>query len=103
MNDLLDGSDIDLTTNDGITQLEARVHCLLGGRRVYDFRVLVVENGVVLHGDACSYYAKQLAQHTVMKATTLPIVANEIKVSRSFERGIARPEENRTPGRRGPQ
>jgi hypothetical protein len=34
----------------------------------------------ILQGRALRYYAKQLAQHSVMTATTLPIVANEIEV-----------------------
>jgi hypothetical protein len=47
----------------------------LGGR-VSDLRLLLRDNGVVLQG----YYAKQLAQEAVMKATKLPLLANEIEV-----------------------
>ncbi len=36
--------------------------------------------GLILHGRATTYYAKQLAQHAVMAATTAPILANEIEV-----------------------
>jgi hypothetical protein len=36
--------------------------------------------GLVLTGQASTYYAKQLAQHAVMEATALPILANEIDV-----------------------
>jgi len=33
-----------------------------------------------LRGRAKTYYAKQLAQHAVMEATDLPVLANEIEV-----------------------
>jgi hypothetical protein len=50
------------------------------GRRIKDLTVVVNETGVVLRGKANSYYLKQLAQHALMRATPLPIVANEIEV-----------------------
>jgi hypothetical protein len=50
-------------------------------RYVREFRLIVTEKGVILRGRTESYYAKQLAQHTVMTATCLPILANEIVVS----------------------
>ncbi len=62
-----------------IEQLEARVRCRLSGR-VRDLLVLGRENGLVLKGHTHTYYAKQLAQHAVMEATELPILANEIEV-----------------------
>ncbi len=62
-----------------LEQLEARVQSRLHGR-VRDFRVVVRGGGVMLTGHAHTYYAKQLAQHAVMEATTLPIVANAIDV-----------------------
>jgi hypothetical protein len=37
-------------------------------------------NGVILQGNTGTYYAKQLAQHTIMEVTSLPILANEIEV-----------------------
>jgi hypothetical protein len=55
------------------------IQCLLGGR-VSGLRLLRWNNGLVLHGRARSYYAKQLAQEVVMRATTLPLLANEIEV-----------------------
>jgi hypothetical protein len=36
--------------------------------------------GLVLQGQVRSYYAKQVAQHLVMRLTDLPIAANEIEV-----------------------
>jgi len=60
-------------------QLETHVQSRLNGR-VQHFRLVVRGYGLILTGHARTYYAKQLAQHAVMEATTLPIVANEIDV-----------------------
>jgi hypothetical protein len=70
---------IDLTTANGITELETRIQCRLGGQ-IREFRLVVVDKGLILRGQAPTYYAKQLAQHAVMEATGLPILANEIEV-----------------------
>jgi hypothetical protein len=59
-----------------VTHLRARL-----GSRVRDLRVLRRNNGVVLQGSVFTYHAKQLAQHSVMEITDLPIVANEIEVA----------------------
>jgi hypothetical protein len=48
---------------------------------VTGFRIEVRDGGVVLRGIARSFFAKQLAQHTVMNGTKLPIVRNEIAVT----------------------
>ena len=69
----------DLTTGEGVAELEIHVQCRLGGQ-LRDFRVVVTEGGVILRGQAHTYYTKQLAQHVVMEAIRLPIVANEIEV-----------------------
>jgi hypothetical protein len=61
-------------------QLETRVQSRLNGR-VRDFQLVVCGSGLILTGHARTYYAKQLAQHAVMAATELPILANEIQVS----------------------
>ena len=63
-----------------VEQLETHVQSRLSGR-VRHFRLVVRGCGLVLTGHAPTYYAKQLAQHAVMEATALPIVANEIDVS----------------------
>lgn len=70
----------DLTTADGATELETHVQCLLGGQ-IREFRLVFVDNGLILRGRAHTYYAKQLAQQAVMEASGLPILANEIEVS----------------------
>jgi hypothetical protein len=71
---------IDLATANGATEMEAHVQCRLGGQ-ICDFRLLVVHGGLILRGHTHTYYAKQLAQHAVMEATGLPILANEIEVA----------------------
>jgi hypothetical protein len=70
---------IDIAAADRTAEAEARVLCRLAGR-VRDFRLVVRDEGLILRGQAHTYYAKQLAQHTVMEATELPILANEIEV-----------------------
>jgi len=71
---------IDLSTANGTTELETHVQCRLGGQ-IREFRLMVADKGLILRGHAHTYYAKQLAQHAVMEATELPILANEIEVS----------------------
>lgn len=59
--------------------LEAAIQHRLGNR-VRGFRLLATDEGLVLLGQAATYYAKQLAQHAVMDATNLAIAANDIEV-----------------------
>lgn len=47
---------------------------------VRGFQVIVESHGLVLRGTAQTFYAKQLAQHLVMKLSDVPIAANEIDV-----------------------
>ena len=63
-----------------VDRLEEYVRCRLAGR-VHDLRLLLRDNGLVLQGHAHSYHAKQLAQHFVVEATHVPLVANDIQVS----------------------
>ncbi|HEY7311462.1 MAG TPA: hypothetical protein VH643_19020 [Gemmataceae bacterium] len=71
---------IDITTATEATDLEARIQCRLG-RQIREFRLVVVDRRLILRGRVHTYYAKQLAQHAVMEASELPILANEIEVS----------------------
>jgi hypothetical protein len=72
---------IDPLTAEGTAEMEAHVQCMLGGQ-IRDFRLVVVDQGgLILRGRAHTYYAKQCAQHAVMEATDVPILANEIDVS----------------------
>lgn len=62
-----------------VERLANQVQARLGGR-VRDLRLVLQDHGLVLRGRAPTYHAKQLAQHAVMTATRLPILANEIEV-----------------------
>ena len=70
---------VDFGQHDEIDGLEGIVRRRLNGR-VRDFRLLLQDNGLILQGYAFTYYAKQLAQHAIMQATRLPILANDIEV-----------------------
>jgi len=64
---------------EALDELEARLRCQLSGR-VRDLCLTVGGSGLILRGHASTYYAKQLAQQVVMRATDWPIAANEIEV-----------------------
>jgi hypothetical protein len=49
-------------------------------RRIRNLRLVCGEDGLVLRGQAPSFYVKQIAQQAVMEATDMPISANEIAV-----------------------
>jgi hypothetical protein len=70
---------VDDKTSEEETWLETHVQARLGSR-VRSLRVVCRKNGIILQGSAYTYYAKQLAQHSVMEITDLPILANEIEV-----------------------
>src|SRR4051794_26909627 len=57
--------------NDQIDQLEVRLQGQLSGR-VRNLQLCIGQYGVTLRGIARTYYAKQLAQHAVMRETQLP-------------------------------
>jgi len=61
--------------------LEAHLESRLNGR-VRALHVLLRGNGLILQGRAPTYYLKQLAQNAVLQASELPILANEIEVTR---------------------
>jgi len=71
---------VDHFSAEEIAQLEEHVECQLSGR-IRDFHLCVSDDGLVLCGRAATYYAKQLAQHLVMRATDVPIRANDILVT----------------------
>jgi hypothetical protein len=66
--------------DNGLRQLAAHVHGRVWGQ-VEGLRLEVRGHGLVLRGRARTYYVKQLAQHAVLGASPLPLVANEIEVS----------------------
>src|SRR5262245_54398307 len=57
-------------------QLQVHLQGQLNGRGC-DFRAAPRGRGLILRGRSRSYYGKQSAQHAVMEAVILPIVANE--------------------------
>jgi hypothetical protein len=63
-----------------LDRLEAHLQGRLTGR-VRQVRLVLRGVGLILQGNAPTYYGKQLAQHAVMEATAMPILANEIEVS----------------------
>lgn len=65
---------------DRLLDLEAHIRFVLGGR-LREFELTVRDTGLVLRGQAQSYYVKQLAQQAVMDVVPIPILANEIEVS----------------------
>jgi BON domain len=64
---------------EGVEQIRA----MLRGR-VRDLGVSSHEGAIVLVGKASSYYAKQLAQHHVLKLLGVSILVNEIEVQNGF-------------------
>jgi hypothetical protein len=72
-------AELDTTIAMGLDQLVVRVQGKLNGR-IHDLRLSIRGYGIVLQGFARTYHAKQLAQHTLMRETALPIAANEIEV-----------------------
>jgi hypothetical protein len=70
---------IDDKTAELETRLIAHLQARLGSR-IRFLRVVCRNDGVILQGRVHTYYAKQLAQHSVLEITNLPIVANEIEV-----------------------
>ena len=67
------------TTSHSAAELEETVRLHPNGR-VWGFHLVVESEGLVLRGKARSYYAKQIAQQTVMEMTTVRILATEIEV-----------------------
>jgi hypothetical protein len=50
------------------------------GSRVQHLVLVAREDGIVLHGIARTYHAKQLAQHAVMASFGYRVASNEIEV-----------------------
>lgn len=67
-------------SQDALAELAIRV-CERSFRRVWDLRLILREDGVILSGLADSYYAKQLAQHALLVEATFRLRANEIVVT----------------------
>jgi hypothetical protein len=72
-------AETDAVSRETLGRIEEHVRYRLAGL-LRDFQVGFRDNGLVLRGHAHTYYAKQLAQHAVMEASSLPICANELEV-----------------------
>jgi hypothetical protein len=72
-------AETDTAPRETLARIEEHVRSRLAGL-LRDFRLAFHDNGLVLRGRAHTYYAKQLAQHVVMAASSLPIRANELEV-----------------------
>jgi hypothetical protein len=70
----------DSATPETLARIEEHVCCRLSGL-LRDFQLVFRDHGLVLRGQVHTYYAKQLAQHAVMEASSIPIRANEMEVS----------------------
>ncbi len=66
-------------SSDEIDRIVVGVTGRLAGQ-LRGLRIVVRQDGVVLHGCVRSYYAKQLVQEAVMNATDVPITENAIEV-----------------------
>ena len=73
-------SQADPEMSETLARIEEYVrHRLTGLQR--NFQLVFRDQGLVLRGHVRSYYAKQLAQHAVMEASSLPILTNEMEVA----------------------
>lgn len=70
--------------NEECSRLERLLWCHVRGR-IHSLWVEIHDEGLVLHGRAPSYYAKQLVQHAAMRTSSLPILANQIEVCRETQ------------------
>ncbi len=73
-----------------VAELELRLGLEFKGR-IHGFRLVIRELGLVLQGRTQTFYVKQLAQHAVMRAVGLPIVANDIVVIQEDTRQLHKP------------
>ena len=72
--------DVKTPTEDGEAEQLRQLISARFGVRVRDFMVLVRGGGFALQGRTYSFHLKQMVQETVIAATALRVVANEIAV-----------------------
>lgn len=70
---------IDVPTSATLDRIEEDIRRMFL-RRVHDFHIEALDDGLVLHGRTKTFHGKQLIQHAVMKATEIPLAANNINV-----------------------
>ena len=73
-------AETDTATRETLARIEEQVRNRLTGL-LREFQLVFCDKGLVLRGHVRTYHAKQLAQHAVMEASSLPIRANEMEVS----------------------
>jgi hypothetical protein len=71
----------DTNSDEKLQRALALLRQRLGGR-LWKLHLVFEGERVVLRGHALSYYAKQLAQHTIMEELGLPVLANMIEVQK---------------------
>ena len=62
-----------------VQRVVARLQCRLG-KQVRNFQMSGREDGLILRGQARTYYGKQMVQEVVMEVSGLSILANDIEV-----------------------
>jgi hypothetical protein len=67
-------------THETLARIEEHVRYRLSGL-LREFQLVFCDKGLVLRGRVHSYYAKQMAHHAVMEASSFPIHANEMEAS----------------------
>ena len=65
--------------DDLLARLERTILCRTGGR-ITDLRVEVTDDGIVISGNAPTYYAKQLASHAALAEMSNEPLTNAIDV-----------------------
>ncbi len=79
MNCSSDLQTLPLLGTEALSEIEAHVRSQLVGR-VREFRLEARPEGLVLKGASHTYFGKLLAQHLVLEAASMPILANDIQV-----------------------
>lgn len=75
-------SDLELPSHPSdveLDQIQRQIQCNLS-MRIDNLRLRACEDGLVLEGQAKTYYAKQLVQQAVVHATGLRVPANNIAI-----------------------
>lgn len=69
----------DSTSQEALSDLASNLRIRLNGR-IRQLRLTWRDHGLVIHGQAQTYYAKQMAQVELMETFHITVLANEIEV-----------------------
>jgi hypothetical protein len=72
----------DSTSQEDLSDLESHLRIRLNGR-IRQLRLTLRDHGLVIHGQAQTYYAKQMAQVELMETFHVTVHANEIEVDQA--------------------